>query len=121
MKSCRGCISFDVKITTGKESVHSGFYGGLIPDPTMILNNILSNNLEKIEKSEDGLATNIKLPLLELEITEEEKKEAQDLIAVTSFKIVNYFHYSGVSDLHLFKYILILNIYYLNIFLILYN
>ena len=99
MKSCRGCISFDVKITTGKESVHSGFYGGLIPDPTMILNNILSNNLEKIEKSEDGLATNIKLPLLELEITEEEKKEAQDLIAVTSFKIVNYFHYSGVSDL----------------------
>ena len=99
MKSCRGCIAFDVKITTGKESVHSGFYGGLIPDPTMIFNNILSYNLEKIEKSEDELATNIKIPLLELEITEEQKKEAQELIAICGSKLINYFAYSGVSDL----------------------
>ena len=99
MKSCRGCISFDVKITTGIESVHSGFYGGLIPDPTMIFNNILSTKLETIEKSDDNLATNIKLPLLEYEITEEDKKEAQDLIAVCGFKVVNMFPYNGVSDL----------------------
>ena len=99
MKSSRGCISFDLKITTGKGNVHSGSYGGVIPDPMMILNNILSNKLETIEKSEDGLATNIKIPLLECEITEEEKEESQKLIDVCTFKLVNLFIYDGISNL----------------------
>ena len=99
MKSSRGCISFDLKITTGKGNVHSGSYGGVIPDPMMILNNILSNKLETIEKSEDGLATNIKIPLLECEITEEEKEESQKLIDVCTFKLVNLFMYDGISNL----------------------
>ena len=99
MKSCRGSISFDVKITTGKENVHSGIFGGLIPDPMMIFNNILSNKIETIEKSDDGLATNIKIEPLECEISEEEKTECQELINVCSFKIVNMFSYEGVSNL----------------------
>ena len=99
MKSCRGCITFDVKITTGKGSVHSGLYGGLIPDPMMILNDFLSNKIETIEKSEDGLATNIKIPLLEVDITQEEKDESTALINICKFKLVNLFHYDGVSNL----------------------
>ena len=99
MKSCRGYVSFDVKITTGKENVHSGIFGGLIPDPMMILNNILSNKIETIEKSEDGLATNIKIQPLEVQITEEEKAECQELIKICNYKIVNMFSYEGVSNL----------------------
>ena len=99
MKSCRGYISFDVKITTGKGSVHSGLYGGLVPDPMMILNNILSNKIETIEKSDDGLATNIKIPLLEVDVTQEQKDESAALIDVCSFKLVNMFSYNGVSNL----------------------
>ena len=99
MKSSRGSISFNLKITTGTETVHSGVKGGLIPDPIMILNNLLSNKLETIEKSEDGLATNIKLPLLECDITEAEKLECQKVIEVCSFKLVNLFPYEGISYL----------------------
>lgn len=99
MKSCRGYISFDLKITTGIENVHSGSYGGLIPDPIMIFNNILSNKIETIEKSEDGLATNIKIPLLEIEVTEDEKAESQSLIDSVKTKIVNMFPYFGCSNL----------------------
>ena len=99
MKSSRGYISFDVKITTGKDNVHSGIFGGLIPDPMMIFNNILSNRIETIEESEDGLATNIKIQPLECEITEEQKTECQELIKVCSYKIVNMFSYEGVSNL----------------------
>ena len=99
MKSCRGYISFDLKITTGLENVHSGFYGGIIPDPIMIFNNILSNKIETIEKSEDELATNIKIPLLEYEATEEEKAEGKSLVGACGFKIVNMFPYFGCSDL----------------------
>ena len=99
MKSCRGYISFDVKITTGNSNVHSGLLGGLIPDPMMIFNNILSNKIEVIEKSDDGLATNIKIPLLEYTITDAEKEEGTKLIDVVNFKIVNMFSYSGISDL----------------------
>ena len=99
MKSCRGSISFDIRITTGKGNVHAGTFGGLIPDPIMILNNLLSNKIETIEKSEDTLATNIKIPLLEYNITEEQKQECKELIDVCTFKIVNMFPYSGISNL----------------------
>lgn len=99
IKSCRGYISFDVKITTGKENVHTGFYGGLIPDPMMILNNFLSNKIETIEESEDKLAKNIKIPLLECDITDAEKEECSKLIDVCDYKIVNLFSYSGFSNL----------------------
>ena len=65
----------------------------------MIFNNILSNKIEVIEKSDDGLATNIKIPLLEYTITDAEKEEGTKLIDVVNFKIVNMFSYSGISDL----------------------
>ena len=97
MKSSRGYISFDVKITTGKDVVHSGQYGGVIPDPMMILNNILSNKLETIENT-DG-ATNIKIPLLECEVTEQEKEEGKKLIDVCTYQIVNMFIYENISNL----------------------
>ena len=97
MKSSRGYISFDVKITTGKDVVHSGQFGGVIPDPMMILNNILSNKLETIENT-DG-ATNIKIPLLECEVTEQEKEEGKKLIDVCTYQIVNMFIYENISNL----------------------
>lgn len=99
MKSCRGVISFDVKITTGQKAVHSGTFGGLIPDPMMILNNILSNKIEKIEKSEDGKATNIKIEPLELEISEDQKKECYDICKLVGIFLINIINYSGVSKL----------------------
>ena len=45
----------------------------------MILNNFLSNKIETIEESDDKLAKNIKIPLLECDISDEEKKECTDL------------------------------------------
>jgi hypothetical protein len=99
MKSCRGLISFDVKITTGLKAVHSGSFGGLIPDPMMILNNILSNKIETIEKSEDGKATNIKIAPLELEITEAQQKECKDVCNICGFQMMAILPYEGVSHL----------------------
>lgn len=99
MKSCRGLISFDVKITTGQKAVHSGSFGGLIPDPMMILNNILSNKIETIEKSEDGKATNIKIAPLELEITEAQQKECKDVCNICGFQMMAILPYEGVSHL----------------------
>jgi acetylornithine deacetylase/succinyl-diaminopimelate desuccinylase-like protein len=99
MKSTRGIINFDVKITTGIKSVHSGSFGGLIPDPMMIFNNILSNKIEKIEKSEDGKATNIKIPPLEVDITENQKKECQEICLNCGFELMAMMSYEGISQL----------------------
>ena len=99
MKSCRGSISFDVKITTGIKDVHSGSFGGIIPDPMMIFNNILSNKIEKIVKSEDGKATNIEIPFLEKEITDEQKKECENVTKICDFKMWTLFEYDGFSQL----------------------
>ena len=99
MKSCRGSISFDVKITTGQKAVHSGAFGGIIPDPMMIFNNILSNKIESIEKSEDGKATNIFIPSLEKEISEEKKKECKSACDICGFELMNIFSYEGISQL----------------------
>ena len=98
MKSCRGTISFDVKITTAQKDVHSGSFGGIIPDPMMIFNNILSNKIEKIVKSDDGKATNIEIPLLEKEITEEQKKECENVTKICDFKMWTIFMYDGFSQ-----------------------
>ncbi len=43
----------------------------------MIFNNILSNKNENIVKSEDGKTTNIKIPILETNIIEDQKTEFQ--------------------------------------------
>ena len=99
MKSARGLISFDVKITTGQKTVHSGGFGGLIPDPMMIFNNILSNKIEKIEKSEDGKATNIKIPTLEVEVTEDQKKECKIICDNCGFEMMVVVSYESISQL----------------------
>ena len=99
MKSCRGTVSFDVKITTGLKAVHAGSFGGLIPDPMMIFNNILSNKVESIEDSEDGKAKNIKIPSLELEVTEDQKKECQTACDACGFEMMVILQYEGISQL----------------------
>ena len=99
MKSSRGSISFDVKITTGIKAVHSGSFGGIIPDPMMIFNNILSNKIESIEKSEDGKATNILIPPLEIEISEEKKKECKSACDICGFELMAILSYEGISQL----------------------
>ena len=99
MKSCRGSISFDVKITTGQKSVHSGAFGGIIPDPMMIFNNILSNKIESIEKSEDGKATNIMIPSLEMDISEEKREECKSACDACGFEMMAILSYEGVSQL----------------------
>ena len=96
MKSCRGLIQFDLRITTGQKEVHSGSFGGLIPDPMMILNNILSYRVEKIETTD---ATNVKIPLLEVEVTEEQKEECQSVVDVCGTKIISILPYEGASQL----------------------
>ena len=99
MKSCRGLISFDLKIQTGQKAVHSGSFGGLIPDPMMIFNNILSNRIESIVKSSDGKATNIKIPSLELDITEDQQKECESVCNECGFEMMTILSYQGFSDL----------------------
>lgn len=99
MKSCRGTISFNIKVTTGLKSVHSGSFGGIIPDPIMIFNNILSNKIEKIEKSEDLKATNIKIPSLEVDITESQQKECQEVCNIVGFKMYAMIVYETISEL----------------------
>ena len=99
MKSARGLISFDLKITTCLKAVHSGTFGGLIPDPMMIFNNILSNRIETITKSEDGKATNILIKPLEMEISEEQKKECQSIISKCGFQMMAILSYEGISQL----------------------
>ena len=98
MKSCRGSISFDLKITTGIKSVHSGGFGGIIPDPMMIFNNILSNRIENIVKSDDGKATNIEIPTLETNITEDQKTECAQIADICDFKMWTMFLYEGISQ-----------------------
>jgi acetylornithine deacetylase/succinyl-diaminopimelate desuccinylase-like protein len=73
MKSCRGLISFDLKITTGLKEVNSGSIGRNI-DPMMFFNNILSNKIKTINKSEDGKTTKISIEALEKEISEGKKE-----------------------------------------------
>ena len=99
MKSCRGIISFELKITTGLKAVHSGSFGGLIPDPMMIFNNILSNRIESIEKSIDGKATNIKIPSLEVDITEDQQKEGKSVCEECGFEMMAILSYEGFSEL----------------------
>lgn len=99
MKSCRGSISFDVKITTGQKAVHSGSFGGIIPDPMMIFNNILSNKIESIEKSEDGKATNIIISPLEKEISKEKQEECESVCKVCGFEMMAILSYEGISQL----------------------
>ena len=99
MKSCRGIISFNLKVTTGLKPVHSGGFGGIIPDPMMIFNNILSNKIEKIEKSEDLKATNIKIPELEVDITESQQKECQEICNIVGFKMYAMIVYETISEL----------------------
>ena len=99
MKSTRGLISFDLKITTGQKAVHSGSFGGIIPDPMMIFNNILSNRIETIEKSEDGKATNIKITPLEVQITEAQQKECRDACDICGFNMMAILPYEGISQL----------------------
>ena len=97
MKSCRGLIQFDLKITTGLKEVHSGSFGGLIPDPMMVLNYILSNKVETIEVVSD--ATNIKIPVLEVDVTEEQKAECQSVVDAVENKIISILPYEGASQL----------------------
>lgn len=96
MKSCRGIIQFDLRITTGQKEVHSGSFGGLIPDPMMVLNYILSNNVETIETTE---AINVKIPVLEVEVTEEQQEECQSVVDVCGTKIISILPYEGASQL----------------------
>lgn len=98
MKSCRGTLSFDLKITTGQKDVHSGSFGGIIPDPMMIFNSILSNKVEKIVNSEDGKAVNIEIPSLEKDITEAQKKECESVAKICDFKMWTIFLYDGISQ-----------------------
>ena len=96
MKSCRGLIQFDLRITTGLKEVHSGSFGGLIPDPMMVLNNILSNRVETIEITD---ATNVKIPVLEVEVTEDQKAECQSVVDACGTKIISILPYEGASQL----------------------
>lgn len=85
-KSTRGYISFNIKITTATKSVHSGSFGGLLPDPLMIFQNLMENKIEKIEKK-DG-ATNLLIPDLEVDITDEQEKECKTLCENCGYEIV---------------------------------
>ena len=85
-KSTRGLISFDLKITTATRAAHSGSFGGLIPDPMMIFQNIMENKIEKIEKS--GNVTNILIPDMEVTITDEQEKECKTICDNCGYEII---------------------------------
>ena len=96
-KSTRGLISFDLKITTATKSVHSGSFGGLIPDSMMIFQNIMENKIEKIEKS--GNATNILIPDMEITITDEQEKECKTICDNCGYEIITVIPNGSYSTL----------------------
>jgi acetylornithine deacetylase/succinyl-diaminopimelate desuccinylase-like protein len=98
MKSCRGLISFDLKITTGLKEVNSGSIGRNI-DPMMFFNNILSNKIKTINKSEDGKTTKISIEALEKEISEGKKKECASIIKKCGFQMKSILPNERVSQL----------------------
>lgn len=98
MKSCRGLISFDLKITTGLKEVNSGSIGRNI-DPMMFFNNILSNKIKTINKSEDGKTTKISIEALEKEISEGKKKECESIIKKCGFQMKSILPNERVSQL----------------------
>lgn len=99
VKSTRGLISFDIKITTALKGVHSGSFGGIIPDPLMIFQNILSSKIEKIEKSEDNKATNVLIPSLEVDISDSQREECKKLCDEVGFNLISIIPYDGYTQL----------------------
>lgn len=71
--STRGRMSFDVKITTLTKGVHSGCFGGLCPHGGLIFQKLLQQ-IQTIDK--DGKIT---YPQLEVELTDEEKANAEEV------------------------------------------
>ncbi|MCQ2819718.1 MAG: M20/M25/M40 family metallo-hydrolase [archaeon] len=80
----RGNAEFDLKVQTVTRAVHSGQFGGLAPDSLMIIDSLL----KKIE-TVDMDNMKVTIPSLEVEITEEQKAEAEDL----KEKIGEYYFY----------------------------
>lgn len=81
INTMKGSLIIDTKVQTVQRSVHSGTFGGFIPDPFLIFQTIF-NNIEKINNNE------IDIPCLHIDITEEQKKEAKKVID----KIGNFYN-----------------------------
>ena len=72
--SMKGHIEFDLKIQTLTRSIHSGNFGGLVPDPLMIYRNLM----ERIETYNEGKIT---YPdWLNAQIEEDQRKNAENLV-----------------------------------------
>jgi acetylornithine deacetylase/succinyl-diaminopimelate desuccinylase-like protein len=81
INTMKGSLIIDTKVQTVKRSVHSGTFGGFIPDPFLIFQSIF-NNIENIKDNE------IDIPCLHIDITDEQKNEAKKVID----KIGNFYN-----------------------------
>ena len=72
VNSMKGSLTFDCKIQTGLRSVHAGTFGGFIPEPFLIYQSIL-NKIENVDYNNNIIT----IPLLEVDISEEQKNEAE--------------------------------------------
>jgi hypothetical protein len=70
----KGHIEFDLKIQTLTRSIHSGNFGGLVPDPLMIYRNLI----ERIETYSEGKI--IYPDWLNAQIEEDQRKNAENLV-----------------------------------------
>ena len=72
--SMKGHIEFDLKIQTLTRSIHSGNFGGLVPDPLMIYRNLIG----RIETYSEGKI--IYPEWLNAQIEEDQRKNAENLV-----------------------------------------
>lgn len=69
----RGMAAFNLKVSIAEEGVHSGLAGGIIPETFRIANTLL----DRLENPETR-----RLPLFDVEIPEQYRKEAEDIAAL---------------------------------------
>ena len=91
LTSMKGHLDFDLKIQTLTRSIHSGNFGGLVPDPLMIYRNLMG----KIEKYEDGKI--IYPDWLNANIEEDERKKAENLVSILGDFYESIPIYEGLS------------------------
>ena len=91
--SMKGHLDLDLKIQTLTRSIHSGNFGGLVPDPLMIYRNLMG----RIEKYEDGKI--IYPDWLNANIEENERKKAENLVNILGDFYKSIPVYEGLSFL----------------------
>ena len=89
--SMKGHLDLDLKIQTLTRSIHSGNFGGLVPDPLMIYRNLMG----RIEKYEDGKI--IYPDWLNANIEENERKKAENLVNILGDFYKSIPVYEGLS------------------------